>query len=119
MDEGSLAGENHIALLEEGSVTSFTLNPDEVNLPVYDNDAIKGGNAKDNARILVDVLSGKHGAHRDTVLFNAGLGLFANGTAESIRDGIRVAEESIDSGAAMEKLERLTDYSKKVSSEVI
>ncbi|GAA0431121.1 anthranilate phosphoribosyltransferase [Lentibacillus halophilus] len=119
MDEGSLAGDNHIAMLDNGNVHSFTLHPNDVNLPVHDNDAIKGGDAKDNARILMDVLSGKQGAYRDTILFNAGLGLFANGTASSVHDGVRIAAESIDSGAAMEKLQKLTEYSKKIAKEAI
>ncbi|SFE15930.1 anthranilate phosphoribosyltransferase/anthranilate synthase/phosphoribosyltransferase [Lentibacillus persicus] len=119
MDEASLAGENHISLMEEGNVTSFTLHPSEVNLPVYANEEIRGGNAKDNAAILLDVLNGNRGAHYDTVLLNAGLGLFANGTAKSINDGVRLAEESIQSGAAKEKLQRLVDYSGKMKSEAI
>lgn len=119
MDEASLAGENHISLMVEGNVTSFTLHPSEVNLPVYDNEEIRGGNAKENAAILLDVLNGKKGAYYDTVLLNAGLGLFANGTATSINDGVKLAEESIQSGAAKEKLQRLVNYSSKMKSEAI
>jgi len=119
MDEASLAGDNHISLMDEGKVTSFTLHPSEVNLPVYDNDDIRGGDAKDNAAILLDVLNGKKGPYYDTVLLNAGIGLFANGAAASIKDGIQKAEESIQSSAAMEKLQRLVDYSSKITSEAI
>ncbi|SFB05632.1 anthranilate phosphoribosyltransferase [Lentibacillus halodurans] len=119
MDEASLAGENHMTLLDKGNITSFTLHPSEVNLPVCPNEAIRGGDAKENAAILLDVLNGKPGPYYDTVLLNAGLGLFAQGTAASIEDGITKADESIQSGAAMEKLQRLIDYSSKISSEVI
>ncbi|HLS07949.1 anthranilate phosphoribosyltransferase [Lentibacillus sp.] len=119
MDEASLAGENHLTLLENGNVTSFTLNPADVNLPVYPNEKIRGGDAGENARILHDVLNGKSGPHYDTVLLNAGLGLFANGAATSIKNGIEKAAESIKSGAALEKLERLAEYSHRVTSEVM
>ncbi|RYG74254.1 anthranilate phosphoribosyltransferase [Lentibacillus lipolyticus] len=119
MDEASLAGDNHITLLDNGNITSFTLHPHDVGLPVYPNEAIQGGNTEENATILHDVLNGKPGAYYDTVLLNAGLGLFANGVAVSIQDGIAKAKESIDSGAAMEKLQRLVTYSNKISSEAI
>lgn len=119
MDEASLAGDNYISLLEEGNVTSFTLHPSDINLPVHDNDAIRGGDAKKNAAILLDVLHGKTGPYYDTVLLNAGLGIFANGAVTSIQEGIRKAEDSIQSGAALEKLQRLVEYSSKMTSEAI
>lgn len=119
MDEASLAGDNHLVLLENGQTSAFTLNPEELGLPMYTNDQIRGGDAKDNAVILQNVLQGKKGPYLDTVILNAGLGLFANGTAASIQAGIMLAEESIDSGAALDKLHRLIDYSKQISSEVI
>ena len=119
MDEASLAGENELVLLDNGDLIPFTLHPEEVNLPVYSNDAIKGGNAKDNAEILLDVLNGKAGPYLDTVLLNAGLGLFANGAADSIQVGVTMARESIHSGAARERLERLVDFSKQTMRGVI
>lgn len=119
MDEASLAGDNHITLLEEGKITSFTLHPSEVGLPVYPNETIRGGDAKQNAAILLQVLKGKPGVHLDTVLLNAGLGLYANGAASTIRDGVAMAKESVLSGAAMEKLQNLIHYSEKIPKEVI
>lgn len=119
MDEASLAGVNHLVLLENKKLTSFTLTPEEVGLPTYSLEDIRGGDAKDNAEILLSVLKGKQGAYLDTVLLNAGLGLFANGAAGSIQKGIAMARESIDSGAAMEKLQTLINYSKSFTSEVV
>lgn len=114
-----LPEKNHITLLEEGKITSFTLHPSDVGLPVYKNEEIRGGDAKENAVILLDVLNGKTGAYRDTVLLNAGLGLYANGAATSIQDGVAKAKESIDSGGALEKMQRLVTYSNKIASEKI
>ncbi|MDC3418124.1 anthranilate phosphoribosyltransferase [Aquibacillus salsiterrae] len=118
MDEASLAGENHLILLERGELMQFKLHPEEVGLPVYDNEEIKGGDSKENAEILRRVLEGEKGAHRDTVLMNAGLGIFANGKAQTVQEGVKLAEESIDSGAALEKLNYLVDYSNRTKQEV-
>ena len=119
MDEASLAGENEIILLDDGDLIPYTLHPEELNLPTYSNDAIIGGDAKDNAEILLNVLKGKQGAYLDTVLLNAALGLFANGIAATTQIGLDMAKESIHSGAAMEKLQRLIDFSNKNTHEVI
>ncbi len=111
MDEASLAGENEMVIVSEGEIKRFTLNPEEVNLPLYDNSRIRGGDARDNADILLQVLQGKKGAHRDTVLLNAGLGIYTAGGVESILQGVNLAAESIDSGRALTKLENLISIS--------
>ncbi|WP_226642050.1 anthranilate phosphoribosyltransferase [Mesobacillus subterraneus] len=111
MDEASLAGENEMVLVSEGDIKRITLSPEEVNLPVYDNTSITGGDARDNADILLQVLQGKKGAHRDTVLLNAALGIYTAGKAESIIQGVNLAAESIDTGRALSKLENLISIS--------
>ncbi|MUK87935.1 anthranilate phosphoribosyltransferase [Ornithinibacillus sp. L9] len=111
MDEASLAGDNHIVLLDQGNITEFTLAPEEVGLTRYPLEAIRGGNVKDNARILMDVLHGEKGPYFETVLLNAGLAVFAHGKANSIQAGIDLARESILSGSALEKLNYLVAYS--------
>ncbi|WP_017185748.1 anthranilate phosphoribosyltransferase [Alkalibacillus haloalkaliphilus] len=113
MDEASLAGENHFVLLEEGELIPFTLTPKDVGLNTYPNTDIIGGDAKENAQILRDVLSGKEGAYYETTLFNAGIGLFSSGIANSIQEGVDLARESIQSGRALEKLNYLINYSEK------
>lgn len=118
MDEASLAGENHLVLLEDGKITHMTLHPSDVGLPIYDNDAIVGGDARENADILLSVLNNQAGPYLDTVLLNAGIGLFANGIAETILDGVTLARKSIASGAALQQLNTLVEYSKN-KSEVI
>lgn len=119
MDEASLAGENELILLDQGELIPFTLHPEEVNLPVYSNEEIRGGNPKENAEILYNVLQGKAGAYLDTVLLNTGIGLFANGAAPTIQKGVDMAKESIASGAAMEKLQYLIGYHKQHRIEVM
>jgi anthranilate phosphoribosyltransferase len=119
MDEASLQGENHLTLLEDGVISSQSFVPEEVGLPQYDNSAIKGGDSKENAIILKNVLSGEKGACRDTVLLNAGIGIYTSGKAETIVEGINIAREVIDSGAAYEKLHRLIEITRKAQREAI
>lgn len=119
MDEASLAGENYLAILENGEISEKVIHPEEFSLPIYDNEAIRGGDAKENANILLEVLKGKKGAYRDTVLLNAGLGIFAGGKASTIEEGIEMAKESIDSGAALEKLHTLIEKSNAYNAEVM
>ncbi|WP_102263182.1 anthranilate phosphoribosyltransferase [Mesobacillus jeotgali] len=113
MDEASLAGENQMVIVSEGEIQRINLKPEEVNLPLYDNNSIRGGDARDNADILLQVLQGKKGAHRDTVLLNAGLGIYTAGKVESILQGVDLAVESIDSGRALSKLENLISISNR------
>src|SRR5699024_2145213 len=112
MDEASLAGTNHLILLENNKLTEFTITPEDIGLPRYDNSAILGGDAKMNADILYSVLNNEPSAYLDTVLLNTGLALFANGHVDTIKDGIDEARISISSGAALEKLTTLIHYSK-------
>ncbi|MFD2627312.1 anthranilate phosphoribosyltransferase [Oceanobacillus kapialis] len=119
MDEASLAGENHLVLLEDGAIKPFTLHPEDVGLSVVPNERIQGGSAADNAEITKRVLNGESGPYLDTVLLNAGLGIYANGAAGTIRESVELARESIQSGAALNCLENLVQYSKKLTSEVV
>lgn len=118
MDEASLAGENHLILLNDGKITPFTLSPEDVGLPTYTVEEIRGGDAKENADILLRVLRGEKGPYLDTVLLNAALGFYAHGLADSPLQGVEIARESIYSGAAMERLQTLIDYSKEITQEV-
>jgi anthranilate phosphoribosyltransferase len=119
LDEASLAGENHLIFLQEGILTKMTLHPEEVGLSCVPNTAIKGGDPKRNAEILLQVLKGEKGAFRNTVLLNAGLAIYTSGEANSISEGINKAIESIDSGAAYEKLVKLVEKSRAYKQEVI
>jgi len=73
-----------------------------------------GGDAADNARITLAVLKGQKGARRDIVLLDAAVGLVASGKASHIKEGIELAADSIDSGAALKKLEMLKAFSNRL-----
>lgn len=115
MDEASLQGENQLVLLDGGIITNMTLHPEEVGLSVYPNESIRGGDANHNADILRSVLKGEKGAYRDTVLLNAGIGLFAAAKVDTIQEGVKLATESIDSKAALGKLEELIFQGSRMS----
>jgi anthranilate phosphoribosyltransferase len=119
MDEASLSGENHLVLLDKGEIKPLVITPEDAGLPFYEHKAILGGGSKENAEILLGVLKGTKGAFRDTVLLNAGLAIFANGAAPTVKAGIDMARESIDSGAAESKLQYLINSSSKIAHEVI
>ena len=117
LDEATLAGENYYVLLDQGKITEHTFSPEDVGLKQVGKEEIVGGDASLNAKILRDVLLGKEGPHLDTVLLNAGIGLFASGMVMTIQEGIHEARKSIFSGKAYETLEKLISISRK--SEVI
>ena len=113
MDEASLAGVNHLVLMDKGDLIPFTLHPEEVGLPIATIDAIRGGDARENARILKSVLQGEPSPYLDTVLLNTGIGLFASGATNTIQEGVHKARESISSGRALNSLHQVITYSQK------
>jgi len=107
LDELSLAGENQVVALEQGAIRAFTLRAEEAGLRPAPRDAIRGGEAGENAAALRALLEGAPGAYRDTVLFNAAAALVVAGRAADPRAGVAAATRAIDSGAALGALERL------------
>ena len=112
MDEASLAGQNAFVLLDKGDLIPFALRAEDVGLTQADPSTIRGGDGQENAAIIRSVLSGERGPRFDTVVFNAGIGLFANGQAATIQEGVDQAIDSILSGRAMEKMEAIIAYSR-------
>lgn len=113
MDEASLAGENYVVILENGEMREEVIHPHDLGLPVYENEAVRGGTVEENAAILLAVLKGEKGAYRDIVLLNSALGLFTGGKVATIQEGVSLAAEIIDSGAALEKLYTLVEKSQE------
>jgi anthranilate phosphoribosyltransferase len=107
LDEATVTGETRVAELKDGLITIYNINPAEVFGEIYDSEELQGGDAATNARITRDILTGKDGARRKITLLNAALAIMAGGMAGSIQEGIRIAENCIDSGAAFEKLQAL------------
>ncbi len=107
LDEITTSGPTHVAALENDTVRTFEITPEEVGLQRVKPDALRGGDAKDNASALVEVLKGKIGAFREVAIFNAAAGLIVAGRAKDLKQAIALASQSVDSGEAHDRLERL------------
>jgi anthranilate phosphoribosyltransferase len=107
LDEVTSAGPTYVAALENGAVRSFEITPEDVGVARAMPDMLRGGDADQNARALLDVLKGKPGAFRDVALMNAAAGLVVAGRAKDIKQGFALATKSIDSGEAEGRLDRL------------
>jgi anthranilate phosphoribosyltransferase len=111
LDEISTTGYTKVSEGFDGTVRTFHVHPGDFGLKKATIAAIAGGDARTNAKVLVDLLEGQPGPVRDIVLLNAGAGLFLTGRAASVREGIALAGEAIDTGrakAALESLVRVT-----------
>jgi anthranilate phosphoribosyltransferase len=110
LDEITLSGKTFVAEAHEGRVRTFEIEPQDFGLQRGTLDDLRGGDAEANAAIIRAVLSGerREGA-RGLVVINAAAALFVGGKANSLNEAAQLAGTSIDSGAAMEKLERLIE----------
>jgi anthranilate phosphoribosyltransferase len=117
IDEISTAGYTKISECREGTVNTFYLHPADVGLPKASVAALRGGDAHENARIITRVLDGELGPARDVVLLNAGAGLMVAGRVGSVAEGIALAAQAIDGGAARQTLERLVAASMRELAE--
>ena len=122
LDEISIGGETCVAELRDGAVRSYTVVPEDFGLRRAPLESILGGDAKQNAQIIHKVLGRsllyrEHGPHRDIVRANAAAALVASGRATDWLNGVRLATESIDSGAARERLDALATFSQSVAGD--
>jgi anthranilate phosphoribosyltransferase len=108
LDEMTTTGETHIAALDNGKVQLLDFDAIPRRATLAD---LKGGDASHNANAIRELLDSEEGAFRDIVLLNAAAALIVAGRARSIAEGVEVAEMSIDSGAALTRLERLIEVS--------
>lgn len=103
-DELSIAEDSHVAALNDGQITEFTVAPEDAGLPRHPFSAIVGGEPAHNAAAFRALLDGDRGAYRDAVLLNAAAALLIAGRVSDLRDGARMAAESLDGGAAKARL---------------
>ena len=107
LDELTVAGENQVVALRDGSIRAFTVTPEQAGLPRAPIAAIRGGDAAVNAAALAALLRGATGPYRDTVLLNAAAGLIIAGRTDELREGVALAAGALDGGAALAALETL------------
>jgi anthranilate synthase/phosphoribosyltransferase len=107
LDEITLSDKTKICEIKDGKLIKYEISPTQFGMEIVGKSELVGGTAKENAEITLDILKGKKGAQRNIVLLNAAAALYAAGSAQSIDEGVKMAAESIDSGAALKKLEEL------------
>jgi anthranilate phosphoribosyltransferase len=110
LDELTITGTTRVAEVREGSVRSYEIEPEEFGMNRATLQEISGGDAAENASIIRKILSGEKSARRDVVLLNSAAALVAAGKADHIAEGLPLAAQSIDTGAAAEKLEKLVHF---------
>jgi anthranilate phosphoribosyltransferase len=107
LDEITTSGPTHVAALEHGTVHTFTITPEDVGFQRVKPEALRGGDAKDNARALLDVLKGQKGPYRDVAILNAAAGLIVAARAKDLKQAVALATKAVDSGEAEGRLDRL------------
>ncbi len=104
LDELTTTGESYVAEVKDGAVRTFTVSPEDAGLPVAAFEDLVGGSPEQNAGVMRAMLAGQAGAFRDIVLLNAAAALIVADKADSLKDGVAMAAQAIDSGAAAAKL---------------
>ena len=117
MDEISVAGKSKVWELQGGEITDYQVSPEDFGLAAAGVEMLKGGTPQENALILRSVLEGEKGPRRDAVVMNAAAGIVVSNRTKhpsglpALREGAEIAKEAIDSGRALDKLERLIKLS--------
>ncbi len=112
-DEISICGPTRVSHLKDNSVRTFQMTPEEYGFKRAAVEEIVGGDAKKNANIVRNILDGEKGPKRDMVLLNASAAFVAAGLCDNFEEGIKFAKDSIDSGKALEKLDKLVDLTQQ------
>ena len=111
LDEITITGKSRVSEGKGGRVAAYHLEPKDFQLSEGNIKELAGGNAEVNAGILLSILKGEKGPKREVVLMNAAPALVAAGKAKTLQEGLAIAEESIDSGTALSRLDRLREMS--------
>ena len=114
LDEISMCAPTTVCEIKDGTFTSYEITPEQFGYERCEKGALTGGTPKENAQITLDIISGKElGAKRNAVCLNAGAAIYLAGKADSIEAGVRKAEQIIDEGLALKKLEQFKEESNK------
>lgn len=117
LDEISMSAPTAVCEFKDGWFKSYTIAPEDFGFERCTKDELKGGTPEENAKITREILGGAKGHKRNAVLMNAGAALYIGGKAETLKDGIALAAEIIDSGKALETLDKLIKVSNRPEEE--
>lgn len=117
LDEISMSAPTAVCEFKDGWFKSYTIAPEDFGFERCTKDDLKGGTPEENAKITREILGGTKGHKRNAVLMNAGAALYIGGKAETLKDGIALAAKIIDSGKALETLDKLIKVSNRPEEE--
>src|SRR5262249_18397682 len=116
MDEVSLGAATMVGELKNGQVREYEIHPEDFGLSMVSNRGLKVSNPGESRGMILEALGNSPGTPREIVTLNAGVALYASDTAETIEAGIRLARETIASGAAKRKLDQFVAMTQKLAS---
>jgi anthranilate phosphoribosyltransferase len=121
LDELGISGPSAVTEYDArtGATTTYKVDPREFGLTIANVEELRGGGVEENIKITRGILSGDDGPRRSVTLLNAGAGIYAANAADSIAEGIEMAEEAIDSGKALEKLDALVELTQRYIAEPV
>ena len=114
MDEISIEAPTHVAELNDGSVKKYQITPEQFGIERGDNKDIVVNSVEESLKIMQSVLNNKKGTARDIVILNAAAAIYVAGLADSMDQGVAIADESISNGSAKKKLEALVELSNRL-----
>lgn len=117
LDEISMSAPTAVCEFKDGWFKSYTIAPEDFGFERCTKEDLMGGTPEENAKITREILGGAKGHKRNAVLMNAGAALYIGGKAETLKDGIALAAEIIDSGKALETLDKLIEVSNRPEEE--
>ena len=119
LDELSISAETQVIEVTPEGTRAYTVSPEDVGLARGDHDDLRGGTPEENAAITRAVLEGEQGPRRALVAFNAGAALMVAGRAATLAEGVRLAEQTLDSGAALKSMERFVSKTRELAPEEV
>ncbi len=111
LDEITITGETNVAELKQEKVTEYTVRPEDFGLTTVPINSIQVADSDHAKAMLLSVLENQAGPARDIVMMNAGAAIYVAGVADSLAQGVEKAQQAIESGAALKKLNQLVDFS--------
>lgn len=114
LDEVTTTGPTHVSRWGSGKLEEYEIKPQDYGISLAKKEELQGGERAENGRIARDVLEGKKGPARDIVVLNAAVAVVCGRKARDIKQGVKLAEESIDAGNALKKLEQLVEITNDI-----
>jgi len=119
LDEITIAGETKIAEIKNGHILEYCITPEQFGLQRAQKGALKGGSPEFNASLIKAVFNGEKGHYRDAVVLNSGAAIYIGKRAQTLEEGVSIAQELIDNGGANAKLNQLIDFCKRYKQQYV